>query len=65
MSEWKYRVGVSNKVASERKYKVHVSNKVASERKYEVDVSSNVANVSNVSKNMLSFIQAFLLFHNY
>ncbi|KAI4899436.1 hypothetical protein NFI96_018733, partial [Prochilodus magdalenae] len=42
-SEWKYKVGVSNKVASEWKYKVGVSNKVASEWKHKVGVSNKVA----------------------
>ncbi|KAI4903142.1 hypothetical protein NFI96_006458, partial [Prochilodus magdalenae] len=40
---WKYKVGVSNKVASEWKHKVGVSNKVASEWKYKVGVSNKVA----------------------
>ncbi|KAI4891680.1 hypothetical protein NFI96_003696 [Prochilodus magdalenae] len=42
-SEWKYKVGVSDKVASEWKYKVGVSDKVASEWKYKVGVSDKVA----------------------
>uniref|UniRef100_A0A3B4BYQ1 Myosin IXB n=1 Tax=Pygocentrus nattereri TaxID=42514 RepID=A0A3B4BYQ1_PYGNA len=42
-SEWKHKVGVSNKVASEWKPKVGVSNKVASEWKHKVGVSNKVA----------------------
>ncbi|KAI4879309.1 hypothetical protein NFI96_021626 [Prochilodus magdalenae] len=42
-SEWKHKVGVPNKVASEWKYKVGVSNKVASEWKHKVGVSNKVA----------------------
>ncbi|KAI4888711.1 hypothetical protein NFI96_006763 [Prochilodus magdalenae] len=42
-SEWKQKVGVSNKVASEWKQKVGVSNKVASEWKQKVGVSNKVA----------------------
>ncbi|KAI4904963.1 hypothetical protein NFI96_002250 [Prochilodus magdalenae] len=42
-SEWKHQVGVSNKVSSECKYKAGVSNEVASEWKHKVGVSNKVA----------------------
>ncbi|KAI4891890.1 hypothetical protein NFI96_001942 [Prochilodus magdalenae] len=42
-SGWKYKVGVSNKVARKWKYKVGVSNKVARKWKYKVGVSNKVA----------------------